>query len=66
MDIILLYQAYKRKDYNKFLELFNEYLEKGYGVDIPLINTYIVCLTKIRKYDEGCRILKKCRKRFYK
>lgn len=64
MDIILLYQAYKRKDYNKFLELFNEYLEKGYGVDIPLINTYIVCLTKIRKYDEGCRILKNVEKDF--
>ena len=53
-----LYQAYREKNYKRFLELFNEYLEQGYGVDIPIINTYVIALTKLRKYEEATRVLK--------
>ena len=58
MDAGVLYQAYKEKNYNKFLELFDEYLKEGLGVDIPIINTYIISLTKLRKYEEAARVLK--------
>ena len=61
-----LYQVYKEKNYAKFLELFYEYLEQGYGVDIPIINTYIIALTKMRKYDEAMRALKNVEKELLK
>ena len=62
MEMNLLYETYKEKNYNKFLELFNKYIEKGYGVDIPIINTYIIVLIKLRKYDEAYHILRKVEK----
>lgn len=61
-----LYQAYREKNYKKFLELFNEYLEQGYGVDIPIINTYVIALTKLRKYEEATRVLKNVEKELIK
>ena len=61
-----LYQAYREKNYKKFLELFNEYLEQGYGVDIPIINTYVIALTKLRKYEEATRALKNVEKELIK
>ena len=66
MDMNLLYKTYKEKNYNKFLKLFNEYLEMGYGVDIPLINTYIIALTKLRKYEQAARVLKTYEKELIK
>lgn len=66
MDMFQLYDAYYKKDYRKFLELFDNYLEKGYGLDLKIISIYIIVLERLNKYDKAYRITKKIEKEMIK
>ena len=53
-----LIKLYLNEKYDEWLELFNEYLDKGYGVDFETIRSLIIILSKKGEFDKAAKILK--------
>lgn len=50
--------AYYQKYYANFIVLFNQYVDKGYGVDVELISKYIKVLIRTNKFDKAYKMLR--------
>ena len=53
-----LYDAYYSKKYDIFLELFNNYIKDGYGIDEKIIYCYINILLVKKKYEHAIKLIK--------
>ena len=53
---------YYNKNYEKFLERFEEYVSHGYAVEFDLIWFYLLVLINYRKFDEVYKFLQKIEK----
>lgn len=58
MDRDKVYSFYNNKQYDKFLDAFEEYLKNGYGIEDTLIGCYIHALIATQKFDKAYKILK--------
>ena len=59
---LTLHTLYNNKEYDKFFQVFNEYIELGYGLDQNMIYYYISALAKTKKYDKAYNITKRFEK----
>ena len=50
--------AYYQKYYANFIVLFNQYVDKGYGIDVELISKYIKVLIRTNKFDKAYKMLR--------
>lgn len=55
----IMYTLYSNKEYEKFFQVFDEYLKLGYGIDQNMIYYYISILAKTKKYDKAYSITKR-------
>ena len=62
MDNQILYNLYYNKEFKKFLEEFEKYLEYGYGIEDTLIGCYIHSLITTKQYDKAYKLLKQLEK----
>ena len=61
-----LYTLYYNKDYDTFLELFENYIKEGYGLDENMIYCYINILLIKKRYDHAYKIIKMLEKNMNK
>ncbi len=57
-----LIQAYKNNNFNEYLRLIDECLDKGYWFEYDTIFSYAKVLRKMRKFDQAYKILKSLEK----
>ena len=50
--------AFYKKLYSYFFELFKQYMDKGCAIDSELVNLYIKALINTNKYDKAYKMLK--------
>ena len=58
----LLIEAYYNNDYKRYIELFDDYILEGYGVDSTMISYYITVLIRIRKFDDAYKLIQEMEK----
>ena len=55
---IELLTAYNKGLYERFITLFNDYLNQGYGIDYGLITRYVLSAIRLRKFERAYNICK--------
>ena len=53
-----LITIYRSGNYVKWLEVFNEYVEKGYGIDYETLKSLAIVYSKLGKFDDAIRVIK--------
>lgn len=54
-----LIRLYHSGNYDKWITLFNDYVNEGYGVDFETIKTFIIILMKTSEFDKAYTMIKR-------